>query len=173
MNDNDILQNSANSAMNSYKSIYCGTGGNPLYTTFNYCRTGGNPSDTTFNYYDSDNNSLTSAPLSSYYYPTSISKEVLEDLLDKDDEIMPIIKSYLYKYLETAITDEFLDDLLKQYKEGNKKEVYELKEKIKDLELKLMDLESLYGTLYARLSALEQTQFLSKAPNPLYNQVTC
>ena len=155
MNDNDILKNSANSAMNS---IYCGTGGNPLYTTFNY--------------YDSDNNSLTSAPLSSYY-PSSISKEALEDLLDKDDEIMPIIKSYLYKYLETAITDEFLDDLLKQYKEGNKKEVYELKEKIKDLELKLMDLENLYGTLYARLSALEQTQFLSKAPNPLYNQVTC
>lgn len=158
MNDNDILQNSANSAMNSYKSIYCGTGGNPSYTTFNY--------------YDSDNNSLTSAPLSSYY-PSSISKEALEDLLDKDDEIMPIIKSYLYKYLETAITDEFLDDLLKQYKEGNKKEVYELKEKIKDLEIKLMDLENLYGTLYARLSALEQTQFLSKAPNPLYNQVTC
>ena len=159
MNDNDILQNSANSAMNSYNSIYCtGTGGNPLYTTFNY--------------YDSDNNSLASAPLSSYY-PSSISKEALEDLLDKDDEIMPIIKSYLYKYLETAITDEFLDDLLKQYKEGNKKEVYELKEKIKDLELKLMDLENLYGTLYARLSALEQTQFLSKAPNPLYNQVTC
>jgi hypothetical protein len=158
MNDNDILQNSANSAMNSYKSIYCGTGGNPSYTTFNY--------------YDSDNNSLTSAPLSSYY-PSSISKEALEDLLDKDDEIMPIIKSYLYKYLETAITDEFLDDLLKQYKEGNKKEVYELKEKIKDLEIKIKDLESLYGTLYARLSALEQTQFLSKASNPLYNQVTC
>lgn len=154
MNDNDILQNSANSAMNSYKSIYCGTGGNPAYTTFNY------------------NNSLTSAPLSSYY-PSSISKEALEDLLDKDDEIMPIIKSYLYKYLETAITDEFLDDLLKQYKEGNKREVYELKEKIKDLEIKLMDLENLYGTLYARLSALEQTQFLTRAPNPLYNQVTC
>ena len=154
MNDNDILQ--ACNAMNSYNSVYCGTGGNPSYTTFNY--------------YDSDNN-LASAPLSSYY-PSSISKEALEDLLDKDDEIMPIIKSYLYKYLETAITDEFLDDLSKQYKEGNKKEIYELKEKIKDLEIKLIDLETLYETLFTRLSVLEENQLLTKNPNPLYNQVT-
>ena len=85
----------------------------------------------------------------------TITKEILEEILEKEDEMMPLIKSYLYKYLENAVTDEYLDDLLKEYKNKEEKEVNDLKEKITELEKSMKNLETAIGTIQNRLGLLE------------------
>lgn len=85
----------------------------------------------------------------------TITKEILEEILENEDEMMPLIKSYLYKYLENAVNDEYLDDLLKQYKNKEEKEVNDLKEKITGLEKRIECLETVVETIRNRLGLLE------------------
>lgn len=88
----------------------------------------------------------------------TITKEILEEILEKEDEMMPLIKSYLYKYLENAVNDEYLDDLLKQYKDKEEKEVNDLKEKITGLEKSMKNLETAIKSIQNRLALLEHEE---------------
>lgn len=102
----------------------------------------------------------------------TITKEILEEILEKEDEMMPLIKSYLYKYLENAVTDEYLDDLLKEYKNKEEKEVNDLKEKIIELERRMENLETAIEAIQNRLGLLEheklETQLKEYVKSPYH-----
>jgi hypothetical protein len=108
----------------------------------------------------------------------TITKEILEEILEKEDEMMPLIKSYLYKYLENAVNDEYLDDLLKQYKNKKEKEVNDLKEKITELEKRIECLETVVEAIRNRLGLLEHEKLetrlrdMMKKANSMASNIT-
>ena len=99
----------------------------------------------------------------------TITKEILEEILEKEDEMMPLIKSYLYKYLENAVNDNYLDDLLKQYKNKEEKEVNDLKEKITGLEKRMESLETVVEAIRNRLGLLEHEKLETRLGNMMNN----
>lgn len=72
-------------------------------------------------------------------------EERLEDIFDKDDEMMPLVKNYLRKYLEKVMEapEEVVKDLLQKETEIQKQkdEINSLKRQIEDLERRLDSIE--------------------------------
>ena len=72
-------------------------------------------------------------------------EERLEDIFDKDDEMMPLVKNYLRKYLEKVMEapEEIVKDLLQKETEIQKQkdEINSLKRQIEDLERRLGSIE--------------------------------
>ena len=69
-------------------------------------------------------------------------KEIIKKIFDGDTDLLPLVKNYLIKYLDTVMDnpDEIVKELIKEKDEeinNLKKEVEDLGEKIKELEKKV------------------------------------
>ena len=73
-------------------------------------------------------------------------KEEIEKFISNEDEMMPLVKNYLRKYLEKVLDapDEIINDLIKKDKEieEQKKAINELKEEINRLKGEVLTLQA-------------------------------